>query len=532
MKKTCMIFVAMLTMFALISCSDITTVMTTNGLTTVSTTIASTEATTDATTVVSATTEAITTEVTTIETTTSFINPFPGMDFIRRINISNDVVNKITNSSGRIAYIDEEIYVYYEEGLNAASFFVDVSGVTHEFDTHAPMSFSDNFIMNYDAEHQVMYYYANSRIHALPNDIDDEINLYASDIRDFKYTNSQYSLIANEFISFRGDHLFTVGETTVFPYQNIGDELRFYSYNSGTSQDHGCTIQSYDGFDDPISSTVVHDDYVCSSDYKIVNRHVIIEFIDFTTTAGYAIICPDGEIYIMDFATMMPDFKSYDYDTYGVAGGAMMYFRYTDNSNESHHVATNFDLSYIGIDEMDSSMASKTKYAVGEYRFYQYSSTEYRIYKDDVKFYTYATRNSSGASVLYNMINGYGVIYETGMSGNGRLTRVDLNDGTTDVYDIWLLSVSGMVSHYLICSDESGSFLYDIENDSRITLEADGAIKIVNDDYFLIYTDDLVYIYDVNDLSLTETNKVGFLRRTLIPYAFLVEYEGNYFIIG
>jgi hypothetical protein len=470
------------------------------------------------------------------ETTTlnnESINPFEGLNFISHLQLDPSVIDQINSSSGRIAYIDEDLYVYYEEGLSPSSFFVNNDGDIIEYDTQQAMGYSDDFIINFDVENNVIYYYDSPYIDSVPSTVNSSIDLYASRYRELKYYNSKYSLVANSFITFKGETLFSADGTVAFPYINIGDDLRFYSYESNITQDQGCSIKSYDGFNDTPEINLVHDEYTCSAEYQIKNRNVVIELMDHARLGGYVSITPDGEIHVMDFTVDIPGFRSCVYDSFRVINEWIIYFQYEDADGESHSAVTSYDLSYICIDEMSLSMAIKNVYVDQNYRFYKYSSTEYRLYKDEERFYTYTTRSSSFTFVFFFRFGDHGVVFETSTAtGDGRITNINLADGSVVSYDKPMISVSFQVGNFILLIENSDCYLYDIINDNFITTGLSGAIKEVNSNYCLIYSDENVYLYDLMTNDYIQMNRIGHLRRTYQPYAFLVEYQGEYYLIG
>ena len=479
------------------------------------------------------TTSGTTSGTDTTSSNNDFVNPFGDLDFIKHLNLSASVVQMIENSTGRIAYLDESMFAYYEEGLSPSSFFVFRNGENFEYDTHQSMGYSDYFIINYDSANDVIYYYDSPYINSIPSVVDAGIDLYASRMRELKYFNSEFLLVGNSFITFKGELLFSDGGTTVFPYQNIGDDLFFYTYLSDITQNQACSIKTYNSFSDSPKITLVHDEFTCSDEYAIKNRNVVIELMDLTTLGGYVTITPDGEIHVMDFDISFPDFDSYVLNSFSAVNEWLIYFQYEDDQGESHHVVTSYDLSYIAIDEMDASIASKNIYVDEDYRLYKYSTTEYRLYKSGVRFYTYTPRSSAFTTVQFAKYGNFGVVYETNTAtGDGRMTRINLLDGTVVSYDKPMFSVSFNVSHYMAIRADNTNLLYDISNDEFITIEATGTFKAVNDDYFLIYSDDFVYLFDLENREMIRMNRIGYLRRTLQPYAFLVEHEGEYYLIG
>ncbi len=459
-------------------------------------------------------------------------NPFSGLNFIRPISLTDSVLNKIQDSSGRIAYLDEEIYVYYEDALfDLSSFYIDVDGETKEFDTHQPMGYSYFHILNYDVDNEVLYYYRDGRIYNLPSDIEDDTNLYASSLRSVQYINSRYTLISGEFKTFRGETLFSGSGIKIYPYTGYFDDHGFHAYSSDLVQDHGCTINSYDGFtDEPTNTTVVHDDYTCSASYSINNKYALIELIDFIRLGGYVTISPDGDVNVMDFEQMLPDFDSYVTDSLSIKNKCLVYFQYEDTSGTIHKVYTDFSLSYFKID--DPKTSSDFYFANDEYLLYRQISTEYQLYKNEELLYTYTTRNATSANVYMHISGNYGLIYETNISSNGRITRVNLNDGTSISYDISPFSAREVIGDFIIYVEDSDMYLYNYVTDEKTPIGPSGKISLVNDDYFIISIEDKIYLYDLLNLEKTEMDQIGYFNYYNYIYAYLVEFDGQYYIIG
>jgi hypothetical protein len=389
----------------------------------------------------------------------------------------------------------------------------------------------NTLVMNYDVKNSVLYYnYDHDSINSIPQVVDDSVELYAGRRRDIAYHNSRYLLANGSFISFRGDKFFSTGEVTPFPYQNMGDDVRFYSYHSGTVYERGCSIKTYNGFYDTPKETLVHSEYTCSADYSIQNRNVVIPLIDFNVMGGYATITPDGLIHVMDFAADIPNFDHYN--SFSIINEWVICFGYIDKDGEDHDVISSYDLSYLKTDLIGISNAPRVIYLDRNLCFHRYSGTDFRLYKDGVLFYTY---NQADSMCHYDFFRcgEYAVFYELNMgSGNGKIIVINLTDGTEIVYEkkgFWMEYFS---ANYLLVSEESNLFLYDVPNDDFIALKESGTFKKVNDDCFLLYSDTYVYLYNLSTRNSFEMRRIACFRQYLTPYAFLVEYKGEYYLLG
>jgi len=448
----------------------------------------------------------------TTQTTTSG-NPFAESSFIRRITPEEGVVEMIEASSGRIAYIDDELYIYYEEGLGPTSFFVRTGGETLEYDTHAPMGFSDFFFTNYDMDHRVLYYSSsimNVFIQTVPSVIDAEIRIYPSSTRSVKHATSGWLLVSNEFLTIRGERLFADGGTVVFPYRNFGEDLRFYTYRSDLTQDQACTIRSYEGFESTAVDTLVHAEYTCDSQYRIVDRNVVIELVDFIHTGGFVTITPDGNFHVMDFSEAFPDFDAFDDDSIRYYD-QVIYFRYEDTAGENHQVVANYDLSFMTIDLFNIDMASRNVFVDGDLRFYEYSMTEYRLYKDELLFYTYAPLAAYSPYPFFERVGDFGLVIETDFgTGAGRLVRIDLEDGTTVVHEFASFSGGPLIGGSLMMTDDGECFRYDVAADSFVDLGVSGAYRRVGENGFFVSTEEKLWLFDGTGDDPVAFDIVGF----------------------
>jgi len=464
-------------------------------------------------------------------TLTEFVNPFEEYNFIRKIDLAQDAVDMIEAGTRRIAYLDNQRYFYYEIGRDASTFFMYSNGVVSEYDTRHTSSFEDYFITSYDAENNVLYASNGTYTSSVPISIDSAIELYPSRNDDVLFTNSEYSLIGNRFMSASGETLFSNGEIVVFPRQSLGDDLRFYTYESGEYGDHGCTILTYEGFSgEPIKETLVHSDLMCAEDYQIQNGYTIIKLTNFTSIWGVVIISPSGDIKVIDYELDFPDLL------FGLNGSFTVedwciYFEYRDNNSLDHKVVIDFNLNYIGIDEMMEPIAEKTVFLDYGYSLYQPSSTYYTLYKNQEQFFSFLIRNIH-PYVKVNFYGDFAVIYENSTGGEGRITRLDLRDKTYISYDQSLFAGCFTSGQYLLYEQDGYFHLYDILNDSFYFLDITGTPMKVDGDSFLIYNDNSVYLFESDEMQLTELNKIGYFQKGIHQYAFLVEYEGNYFVIG
>jgi len=468
-------------------------------------------------------------------TITGYINPFEGLDFIRHRSFSPKMIAEIGKSSGRIAYADDDLLVYFGQGTLQGSVFA-YKDKTPAAAGPLALDGSDPLVMNYDVHNNVLYYANDSNgrqsIKSIPQVVDESIELYAGRYRDINYYNSQYLLANSTFVSFTGDTLFTTNETTPFPYQNIGDELRFYSYHSGDVSEHGCTIKTYNGFTSTPVETLVHSEYTCSRDYSIRDRKVIIPLINFNEMGGYATITADGEIHVMDFAADIPNFDHYT--SFLIVNEWVLCFTYVDLSGESHDVISSYDLKYLKTDMIAPSNASRVIYLDENTVFHRYSGNEFRLYYDGVKTYTYYT-DADTTRCFYDFYRcgDYGVFYELNMgTGAGKLITVNLSNGAEIVHEINGLQFDYFSEEYVLIGDEDTVSLYDVASDKFIALEISGAFRKVNDDYFMLVSDSVIYLYHVASRDWFQLNRVAYFRRNLSPYAFLVEYEGEYFLLG
>jgi hypothetical protein len=454
------------------------------------------------------------------------------------LNFTEGIREKVENSSRRIVYLDEEMYVYYEDP-SENTIIVEWAGATKEIEITGSTNF---FVMNYDTVNEVLYYSDRSSLYTVPSTVNGEFDFYPGDV-DYRidYVNSEYILLGNQFRSFKGASVFADGGIIVHPSRSIADGSRFYTYRSSVTETQGCTIKAYDEFDSVPQDTLVHNHYTCSRDYRIINGDtVFIELIDFNSFAGYVTITPDGKVHVMDFseslpgfAESLPDFRINREYFFGFPNQCMVTFYYRDGNGESHYVATNLDLSVVLFNAYNYTIASKTIYADSHFRFSQNSTTEYSLYKDGQPFFNYPVTTEYSGNVQFHRYGDFGIIFKISLiSSNVTLTRVNLDDGTSLDYDIQFWADNDVKGDYLLVDQSNEICLYDIINDEFTPLGVQGLFLKTNEDYQVIFNDDNVYLYDVANRTLVEMERIGHYIKSNSIYAFLVKYEEEYYIIG
>lgn len=464
-------------------------------------------------------------------TTDVFVHPFPQWAFMKKVDVDPAVLQAIRTSSGRIAYLDDDLYLAYAEGVNPSKFFVTYQGQTKAYDIK--QSTAALFLLQYDVQNDVLYFVDDNRIESIPKTLDPTIDWHAHRSSEIKHIDSQSVVIRNTIMTIRGDTMFTTNARLVYPYQRIGEDVRFYTYVPSSLGTGGCSILSYQGYDQEPISHLVHETDECSMDFELYNRTVIIRLFKGSKLSGYATITEDGTIRTFSFVAELKDFQSYSDRSFRIINEFLVYFEYLDVAQTLHYVAASTDMSSVLVDVVNYSMAANIRYLGNQCYFRKYSNNEYRLYNGNVKLLTYQPYDTNMGYTTFDRFGDFGLILDVGVGiSGGRITRIDLSTGDQIEHSFDSFHTYGKIGKHYAFFGNGTIRLYDMENDLIFDTSIPGYMLSGTESTIISYTDSKVYIYDVASKQVVITNRIGHLRRTLQPYAFLVEYQGNYYLIG
>lgn len=469
---------------------------------------------------------------TTSTTETEYVHPFPEWTFMKQVNISSSVLDLIQASTGRIAYLDEHVYMGYQIQMTSPLIVFHSNGETKTFPTTTVNR--EAFVLHYDSVNDVIYYIADGMIRTIPAEVDSSTRWYPLQSTKIQYVNPYFSVLGNRIMTIQGDVLFQGTGVLVYPHNRFRPTERFYTYESKDTVMNGCTILTFNGFDASPTSTKVHDVYTCDKAFTASSNNVLIPLMRASSLKGFVTITSQGSTQVFTFEDDLVDYASLEHTTsYRILSAKTIYFEYRDRENQLHRVMMNWDFSIVYLDRFFASNATASIYFDEQYLFYEETDNEYHLYKNDELFYTYTSITPSWNRVSFSYLGNIGLITDLDIdTGLGRMIRVDLTTGEDTLFNFENLTALGMIGNFIVIQSTGPLRLYDVINDQFVETTVSGTLYPITDSILLLYTDMKLYFYDLNNGQVVEMNRVGHYEEERRLFAFLAEYQGYYYIIS
>lgn len=446
----------------------------------------------------------------------------------------NEEFISILKTHEKIHYIDDATIVYEDQGNT----IVLSNGETNSFSvssTSYPETNSNFFFLGYDNNTKTIYYYDSSYSnrdaeYISKTGISKDSENYVTFMSTMHFFSPFYTVTGHYVRNYGTNTLFSNGEAIAFLNLKPGDNFRFYTYNPhrGT-EEKGCQIKTYTSFIlTDFTTQNVHDEYNCGEIALQTEENIVIELVKNSSHEGYVIIDNIGVAHTFIFADYLPEGTNVSFNSekiyYLNPEIRMPSFSYKDSENNSHTVVA--DLNYTFVQDVqnintyryiDPTYRISNIYQVWDYE--RYTETQIEFQSDRV------------FAKMLSVLDDYFIFQEMNMGTGPKYYSTLFNRTTREIK-----ALEGLVLHVIgtiaIIKTDSGTIIYDLQTDETLATYEGMFYWNYWDGYLLLHSDTKVTIVEIGTLSSCEMNIVNELYTNLIPYAYILEDGGQYYILG
>ena len=453
------------------------------------------------------------------------------LPFLKPLNLSQAMIGEFDNLlRGQMLYLSDDIMIHLTAEETTDSFtsgdrFITVFNGTS---TDYPIGRDDfEFFMGFDQTNNTVYYYNGSSIKHSGDFIEDNELLFYGDK---KFINPYLFAYGNNFYDYFGNNLtenFT-GTKVIYKY-GFGEDIYYHSYNYKETSDEICTISTYQlGNEAAIKNQTLSDGYECGSVKFSDSNYAIIDVYDGSNQIGYISIDKLGNIktfYVDDYlpqgATLEPLNPFYVNYLY-------MYIKYENDLGEIYYL-----MSDLGINNVVTHYDYSDFLYLDEDIFIRESDSSYKFIRDEVTEFTYIEQAYS-MGVFFSRVNDYIVINDVGMENLMSFYNLNTKEIEFDLDGYFNVAVGSEEDKILF--DKGTYQIYDLINSTTTDLGISDTFKYINNEYGMFYNEDTVTILNFDTLESYEMNLVAKyttdFNYSQSNYAFVVSYEGIYYILG
>ncbi len=462
--------------------------------------------------------------------TTESLPPLYDASFIKKINLSNAVIEEL-NKADKVAYLSEDMIAYYVYGqtmTDTDKFYIFNDGLLQEYDIDTALG---SLFLTYDETEDVAYYYEDGDVLYAGNsdNADDNPIIYASRIQ---YYNPYMITVGNDIYDYEGNVIFdTLGTDKLeFFDLDLGESPSFFTYNyykyQGTVTNESCVINSYDSIIEEAFNTWTISDYGCGDAKYNGADSVILEIYDGSHLAGYASIDRFGEAAILTAADYLPLGASlFGFEPIGLTNGYFPYLKFEYENSDTSAMVSNQAITTV----IESEYYDYLIFMDSILKFFN-SNGKVSIYDGDTKVYEYQRYYSSGSVISVTVMGDDYMIYEASAFGTSYLSIYNYWDNDIITVLEGNLVDSIFIKYFL--SDEDGIYYYDLETSEEVRINSGYTYFGGYDDFFALKSDTEILIYNSETLEMFALTRICQYARYLQPYALIGQYGNSYYIIG